>query len=197
MEDNYTSLVRQPAPPFQARAMVEGELTELSTSDFEGRYLVLFFYPLDFTFVCPTEILAFADRIEEFRALEADLVGVSVDSEFCHLAWWNTPRSEGGIQGSKLPLLADTSHRIAADYGVLLDEGIALRGLFVIDPEGIVRHAVVNDLPIGRSVDEVLRVIQALRFHAEHGEVCPADWKPGEASMKADPVGSKDYFRRS
>ncbi|MEM7308150.1 MAG: peroxiredoxin [Planctomycetota bacterium] len=190
------TLIRKSAPPFRATAMVQGEFKEVSTSDYEGRYLVLFFYPLDFTFVCPTEILAFSDRLSEFEELNAAVVGVSVDSEYSHLAWWNTPREQGGIADVRLPLLADVSHSVARDYGVLLEEGLALRGLFVIDPQGIVRHQLVNDLPVGRSVDEALRVIQALRFHAEHGDVCPADWKPGERSMKADPAGSKTYFQQ-
>ncbi len=195
--ENHASMVRKSAPPFRATAMVQGEFQELSNADFEGKYLVLFFYPLDFTFVCPTEILAFSDRANEFEALNAALVGVSVDSQYSHLAWWKTPRKAGGIAGVSIPLIADTSHRIAQDYGVLLEEGIALRGLFVIDPQGIVRHQLVNDLPIGRSVDETLRIILALRHHAEHGEVCPANWSPGKASMQADPTGSKAYFERT
>lgn len=195
--ETNTTLIRKSAPPFRAKAMVRGELKEIASTDYEGKYLVLFFYPLDFTFVCPTEILAFSDRLSEFEALDAAVVGASVDSEYSHLAWFNTPRKQGGIADIRIPLLADVSHRIARDYGVLLEEGLALRGLFVVDPQGIVRHQLVNDLPIGRSVDEALRVVQALRFHAEHGDVCPADWSPGRDSMKADPVGSKTYFQKS
>lgn len=192
-----TARVQQPAPDFKAQAMVNGEFREVSLSDYEGKYLVLFFYPLDFTFVCPTEILAFSDRVEEFRKINCEVVACSVDSQFSHLAWWNTPREEGGISGVTIPILADLNKTIAESYGVLLDAGIALRGLFVIDPEGNLRSAVINDLPIGRSVNETLRVVQALQFHAEHGDVCPADWEPGADSMKADPEKSKEYFRKA
>lgn len=194
--------VQQMAPDFTATAVVHGEFKEIRLSDYRGRYVVLFFYPLDFTFVCPTEILAFSDRLAEFEALGATVIGVSVDSQFTHLAWLNTPRAEGGIQGVAYPLVADLSKRISAAYGVLIteegnpDDGVALRGLFVIDPEGRVRIATVHDLPIGRSVDETLRVIQALQFNAEHGEVCPANWVPGEATMVPDPDGSKRYFHQ-
>lgn len=194
-ETRNHNLVRQPAPDFSGTAVSGKDFKQVSLGDFKGRYLVLFFYPLDFTFVCPTEILAFANRQAEFKKLDAEVVGVSVDSQYTHLAWLNTPQKSGGIEGADLTLVADTNHKIARDYGVLLeDAGVALRGLFIIDPEGIVRHQVVNDLPIGRSVGEALRVVQALRFHAEHGEVCPADWVPGEKSMKADPTGSLEYF---
>lgn len=147
------------------------------------------------TFVCPTELIAFGDRINEFRELGAEVLGISVDSEYTHLAWCNTPRAQGGLQPMNLPLVADLDKNIARAYGVLLNESVALRGLFVIDPKGIVRHATINDLPIGRSVDETLRVLQAVQFTDRHGEVCPANWKPGEKSMKADPKGSQEYFQ--
>jgi len=188
--------VQQPAPQFTCEAVVNGDFKDVSLSDYKGKSLVLFFYPLDFTFVCPTEILAFNDRVEEFRAVNCEVVGASVDSKFTHLAWINTPRKEGGISGVTIPLLADLKKEIARDYGVLLPDGVALRGLFVIDPKGIVRHTTINDLPIGRSVDEALRVVQAMQFADEHGEVCPANWEPGKATMKADPQGSKEYFRK-
>ena len=188
--------VQQPAPQFTCEAVVNGDFKDVSLSDYKGKSLVLFFYPLDFTFVCPTEILAFNDRVEEFRALNCEVVGASVDSKFTHLAWINTPRKEGGISGVTIPLLADLKKEVARDYGVLLPDGVALRGLFVIDPKGIVRHITINDLPIGRSVDEALRVVQAMQFADEHGEVCPANWEPGKATMKADPQGSKEYFRK-
>jgi alkyl hydroperoxide reductase subunit AhpC len=188
--------VQQPAPHFSCEAVVNAEFAQVSLPDFKGKYLVLFFYPLDFTFVCPTEILAFNDRVAEFRKLGCEVVGASVDSKFAHLAWINTPRSEGGIGGVTIPLLADLKKEVARDYGVLLPEGVALRGLFVIDPKGIVRHITVNDLPIGRSVDEALRVVQAVQFADQHGEVCPANWTPGKETMKADPEGSKEYFRK-
>lgn len=195
-----TAKVQHPAPDFSCQAMHNGEFRTVSLKDYKGKYLVLFFYPLDFTFVCPTEILAFSDRSEEFQKLGAELVGASIDSGFSHLAWWNTARKDGGIAGVKIPLLADVTKAVAKAYDVLIedgdDNGVALRGLFVIDPEGKLRHITVNDLPLGRSVGEALRVIQALKFHAENGDVCPADWKPGAESMKADPKGSKAYFAK-
>jgi peroxiredoxin (alkyl hydroperoxide reductase subunit C) len=159
--------------------------------------VVLFFYPLDFTFVCPTEILAFSDRIADFKAVGAEIVGVSVDSHYTHLAWRNTPRKEGGLGNLAYPLVADLNKSIARDYGVLIEGGgVALRGLFIIDPKGVVRAATVHDLPVGRSVDETLRVIKAFQFVEKHGEVCPADWQEGKPTMKADPKGSKEYFTR-
>lgn len=193
-----TARVQHPAPDFVASAVQNGEFTTVKLADFRGKYVVLFFYPLDFTFVCPTEILAFSDRSKEFEALGATVMAASIDSKFTHLAWWNTPRKEGGIAGVTIPLIADVTRSLSRDYGVLIedgpDEGVTLRGLFIIDPQGKLRHVTINDLPIGRSVDEALRVIQALRFNAEHGDVCPADWKPGQEGMKADPKGSKSYF---
>ena len=140
-------------------------------------------------------MIAFGDRINEFRELGAEVLGISVDSEYTHLAWSNTPRTQGGLQPMNLPLVADLDKNIARAYGVLLNDAVALRGLFVIDPKGLVRHATINDLPIGRSVDETLRVLQAVQFTDRHGEVCPANWKPGEKSMKADPKGSQEYFQ--
>lgn len=189
--------VQQPAPEFRCEAVANGKFETVSLADYWGKYLVLFFYPLDFTFVCPTEILAFNDRADEFHKIGAQVVGASVDSKFSHLAWLNTPREEGGIAGVTIPLLADLDKKVATDYGVLLPGGVALRGLFVIDPKGVVRHITINDLPIGRSVDEVLRVVQAVQFTDKHGEVCPANWSPGKDTMKADPQGSKTYFRKA
>lgn len=145
--------------------------------------------------MCPTELIAFGDRIEEFRALGAEVLGISVDSEYTHLAWSNTPRTEGGLNPMALPLIADLDKNIARAYGVLLNDSVALRGLFLIDPKGLIRHATINDLPIGRSVDEALRVLQACQFTDKHGEVCPANWQPGAQTMKADPKGSKSYFQ--
>jgi len=156
---------------------------------------VLFFYPLDFTFVCPTEILAFSDRLGEFRKLGAEVLGASVDSKFSHLAWTEKPREQGGIKGLAYPLLEDLKKELAAAYGVLDEAGaVALRGLFLIDPDGVVQHATVNNLGVGRSVDETLRLLQAFQYVREHGEVCPADWKPGTKAMKADWEKSKEYF---
>lgn len=188
--------VQQPAPDFKTEAVVDGAFKEVSLADYKGKWLVLFFYPLDFTFVCPTEILAFNDRAPEFQKIGCEVVAASIDSKFSHLAWTNTPRKEGGIQGVTIPLLADVTKKIASDYGVLLPDGVALRGLFVIDPKGVVRSITINDLPIGRSVDEALRVVQAGQFADKHGEVCPANWKPGGDTMKPDPTGSKDYFKK-
>merc|ERR1712200_193699 len=182
----------------KATAVVNGKFEEISSSQFEGNYLVLFFYPLDFTFVCPTEIIEFSDRVEEFQKLNTAVVGASVDSHFSHLAWINTPRKKGGLGEMKIPLLADTPCDIAKRYGVLKeDEGIAFRGLFIIDHNQNLRQITINDLPVGRSVDETLRLIQAFKYTDEFGEVCPAGWKPGSESMKADPKQSLEYFQKN
>ncbi|KAF0301126.1 Thioredoxin-dependent peroxide reductase, mitochondrial [Amphibalanus amphitrite] len=189
--------VQQPAPDFKGQAVVDGEFRTVQLSDFKGQYLVLFFYPLDFTFVCPTELTAFSDRMDEFRALNTAVVGVSTDSQFSHLAWIDTPRRSGGLGGLSYPLLSDFSKAIAREYGVLLeDEGVALRGLFLIDPSGVLRQMSVNDLPVGRSVDETLRLVRAFQFVEEHGEVCPANWQPGGATIKPSPAESKEYFEK-
>ena len=188
-------LVTKEAPEFKAQAvMPDGSFKEVSLSDYRGQYTVLFFYPLDFTFVCPTEIIAFSDRVKEFEALGVQLLGVSIDSHFSHLAWRNTPRAQGGIGQIDYPLVADLNKDIARDYDVLLPGGIALRGLFLIDKDGVVRHQVVNDLPLGRSVDETLRMVQALQYFETNGEVCPADWKEGSRTIKADPENIKEFF---
>ncbi len=191
------SLIPRPAPDFKAVAMVNGEFREVKLSDYKGKFVLLFFYPMDFTFVCPTEIIAYGDRLAEFQKLGCEVIGCSVDSQFTHLAWWNTPRKEGGIQGVTYPILADVTKQVSRDYDVLTDDGVALRGTFIIDGKGIVRHATINDLGIGRSVDEALRVVEAIQFVDEHGEVCPADWHPGEATMKATPKESKEYFKKA
>jgi alkyl hydroperoxide reductase subunit AhpC len=190
------SLVQKKAPNFKAQAVLaDGSFKEIQLSDYKGKWVVLFFYPLDFTFVCPTEIIAFSDRIKDFHALGAEVIGVSVDSHFTHLAWRNTPRKDGGLGELGYPLVADLNKSIARDYGVLIeDAGIALRGLFLINPEGVVSAATIHDLPVGRNVDEALRVIKAFQYVAKHGEVCPANWTEGKATMKADPKGSKTYF---
>lgn len=179
--------------------MVNQDFKEIQLSDFKGKYLVLFFYPLDFTFVCPTEIIAFSDRIKEFKDLNTEVVGVSVDSHFSHLAWVNTPRKDGGLGKLDYPLLADLTKQISRDYGVLIeDAGISLRGLFIIDPKGVVRQITINDLPVGRSVDETLRLIKAFKFTDEHGEVCPANWDPekNKDTIKPDVKNSKSYFNK-
>ncbi|QVL31094.1 peroxiredoxin [Telmatocola sphagniphila] len=189
--------VQKEAPNFTAQAVVKEEFKQISLSDYKGKYVVLFFYPLDFTFVCPTEIIAFSDKAAEFEKRGVQLLGCSIDSQFSHLAWIKTPRTEGGLGHLNYPLVADITKKIASDYGVLLEGGIALRGTFLIDKEGIVRHITINDLPLGRSVDETLRVIDALQFVEKHGEVCPADWKPGGDTIKPTVSGSKAYFHKA
>nr|ACO51633.1 Thioredoxin-dependent peroxide reductase, mitochondrial precursor [Aquarana catesbeiana] len=189
--------VTQLAPQFKGTAVVNGEFKDFSLDDFKGKYLVLFFYPLDFTFVCPTEIVAFSDKANEFHDVNCEVVAVSVDSHFCHLAWTNTPRKSGGLGHMNIPLLSDLTKQISRDYGVLLENpGIALRGLFLIDPNGIVRHMSVNDLPVGRSVEETLRLVKAFQYVETHGEVCPANWTPHAPTIKPSPEGSKEYFNK-
>ena len=193
------SLVQKHAPDFKATAVLpDGSFKDIKLSDYKGKWVVLFFYPLDFTFVCPTEILAFSDAKAEFDKVGAQVLGVSVDSHFTHLAWQQTDRKQGGLSGLTYPLVADLNKSIARDYGVLIEEeGIALRGLFIINPEGKVAAATVHDLPVGRSTDETLRVIKAFQYVAKHGEVCPANWSEGKDTMKADPKGSKEYFGKA
>ncbi len=191
-------LVTSPAPTFDCTAVVGGEIKNITWNELhEGKWLVLFFYPLDFTFVCPTEIIAFSDASGRFSEIGAKVAAVSVDSQFTHLAWVNTPRKQGGLGQVTFPLIADLNKEIARKYDVLLEEaGVSLRGLFIIDPQGVIRHATINDLPVGRNVDEAIRVIQAFQFVEKHGEVCPANWKPGADTMKPDPVGSQEYFAK-
>ncbi len=190
------SLIQKQAPDFKAQAVLaDGSIKEIKLSDYKGKWVVLFFYPLDFTFVCPTEIVAFSDKIKEFQAIGAEVLGVSVDSQFTHLAWRQVARKDGGLGDLQYPLVADLNKSIARDFGVLIEEaGIALRGTFMIDPKGVVRAAHIHDLPVGRNIDEVIRVIKAFQFVEKHGEVCPANWSEGKATMKADPKGSKTYF---
>ncbi len=189
-------LVQKQAPDFEAQAvMPDGSFKQVKLSDYRGRYVVLFFYPLDFTFVCPTEIIAFSDRAKEFEQRNVQVLGASVDSHYSHFAWRNTPRDQGGIGQIDYPLIADINKKISSDYGVLLDGGVALRGLFLIDKEGVVRHQVVNDLPLGRSVDEVLRMVDALQFFEKNGEVCPANWKAGARTIKPGVQESKEFFQ--
>ncbi|HGZ70283.1 MAG TPA: peroxiredoxin [Nitratifractor sp.] len=192
-------LVTKKAPDFTATAVLEnGEIVE----DFNlyenigEKGAVLFFYPLDFTFVCPSEIIAFSHRIEEFTSRGISVIGCSVDSQFSHFAWRETPVENGGIGRVKYPLVADLTKQIAADYDVLLDGGVALRGSFLLDKDGTVRHAVINDLPLGRNIDEMIRMVDAMIFTNEHGEVCPAGWNKGEEGMKADTEGVADYLAK-
>ena len=191
------TLVSRPAPGFEAQAvMPDGSFKQIKLSDYKGKYVVLFFYPLDFTFVCPTEIIAFSDKQGEFEKRNTQVIGVSIDSHFSHLAWRNTDRKKGGLGDIAYPLVADISKQVSKDYDVLADMGIAFRGLFLIDKDGIVQHQLVNNLPLGRNVDEALRLVDALQFHEKNGEVCPANWKEGEDGMQADPEGAQAYFSK-
>ena len=188
----------QQAPDFTATAVVNGQFKDVKLSDYRGKNVILYFYPLDFTFVCPTEILAFSDKVEEFRKRNTEVLGVSIDSKFSHLAWVNGKREDGGLEGLNYPLVSDVTKSIARSYGVLKeDEGIAFRGLFLIDKSGVIQHMVVNNLPLGRSVDEALRMVDALTHFEQHGEVCPANWKPGEASIVPDVEKSKAFFKKT
>ena len=190
-------LVGRQAPDFKATAVVNGDFKKVSLSDYKGKYVVLFFYPLDFTFVCPTELHTFQDKLETFKKLNVEVLGCSVDSEHTHAAWLRTKRDDGGIEGVKYPILADINKTIARDYDVLVpDAGVAFRATFLIDKEGKVRHQTVNDLPLGRNIDEFVRLTEALQFTEEHGEVCPANWKKGDRAMKADQTGLKAYFKK-
>jgi len=192
-----STLVTQKAPDFAATAVLaDNSFEEIRLSDYRGKYTLLFFYPLDFTFVCPSEILAFNRKVEEFNKKDCQLIGISVDSHFTHLAWKETEIDKGGIGNVRYPLVSDIKKEIARAYGVLHDDSVALRGLFLIDKEGVVRHAVVNDLPLGRNVDEALRMLDALRFTEEHGDVCPANWREGEDAMKPTAEGVAEYLAR-
>jgi peroxiredoxin 2/4 len=187
--------VGQIAPDFTATAVVGQQFKQLKLSNYR-QYVVLFFYPLDFTFVCPTEIIAFSDRYAEFQALNTEILGISVDSEFSHLAWIQTERKMGGLGDLNYPLVSDLKREISMAYNVLdPEQGVALRGLFIIDRAGVIQYATINNLSFGRSVDETLRVLQAIQHvQANPSEVCPADWQPGAKTMNPDPVKSKDYF---
>jgi len=190
-------LVTKEAPDFAAQAvMPDNTFAELKLSSYRGKYVVLFFYPLDFTFVCPSEIIAFDKALDKFKEKNAEVIGVSVDSHFTHLAWKNTPREKGGIGNVQYPIVSDLTKEIARSYGVLLNDSVALRGLFLIDKEGIIRHALINDLPLGRNVDEALRVLDALQFTEKHGEVCPANWREGEEAMKPTADGVASYLAK-
>lgn len=193
-------LVGKEAPNFTADAVVNGnDMKQISLSDYKGKkYVVLFFYPLDFTFVCPTELHAFQEKVAEFNSLNTEVIGVSVDSKFSHFAWLNTPKSQGGIEGVKYALVSDLNKEITKSYDVEVEgAGIAYRGLFLIDKDGIVQHQVVNNLPLGRNVDEAVRMVKALQFFEKNGEVCPANWNEGAKGMKPTDDGLKDYFKDS
>ncbi len=193
-------LVGRKAPDFDVAAVVNGSqfVDSCKLSDYKGKYVVLFFYPLDFTFVCPTELHAFQEKLQEFRDRNVELIGCSVDSKFSHFAWLTTPRTQGGIKGVTYTLLSDLNKTVAADYDVLLEgAGIALRGLFLIDKEGVVQHQVVNHLALGRNIDEVIRLVDALQFTEEHGEVCPANWNKGDKTMAPTQEGLIEFFEET
>jgi len=190
-------LVTKEAPDFTAQAVMgDNSFVESKLSDYRGKHVVLFFYPLDFTFVCPSEIIAFNNALEKFKSKNTEVIGVSVDSHFTHLAWKNTARQDGGIGPINYPLVSDLNKDISRDYGVLVNDSVALRGLFLIDKEGVIRHAVINDLSLGRSVDEALRMVDALQFTEEHGEVCPANWQQGDEAMKPTAKGVAEYLAK-
>jgi peroxiredoxin (alkyl hydroperoxide reductase subunit C) len=191
-------LVGKKAPDFKATAVVNGsDFKEVKLSDFQGKYVVMFFYPMDFTFVCPTELHAFQEKLETFKKHNCEVLGVSIDSQFSHMAWLNTPKTEGGIKGVTYPVISDIHKTISRDYDVLIPEaGVALRGTFLIDKSGIVQQQTINNLPLGRSVDEMLRLLEALQYTESHGEVCPANWKKGDTAMKATQDGLKTYFKK-
>jgi peroxiredoxin (alkyl hydroperoxide reductase subunit C) len=192
------TLVTQEAPDFIAEAVLpDNTFGQIELATLRGKYVVLFFYPLDFTFVCPSEILAFNKRIDEFKKRNCEVIGVSVDSKFTHLAWKNTPVENGGIGNIQYPLVQDLNKSIARSYGILFNDAVALRGLFLIDTKGIVRHAVINDLPLGRSVNEALRMVDALQFVETHGDqVCPANWQEGDEAMKPTSEGVASYLAK-
>jgi peroxiredoxin (alkyl hydroperoxide reductase subunit C) len=190
------SIVGRQAPGFELEGYYKGDFKTYRLSDLKGKWVVLLFYPLDFTFVCPTEVLSFSEHAKEFKDRGAELFGVSVDSKFVHKAWVDSKREDGGLGGSlNYPLLADLNKTMARDYGVLMDDSVALRGLFIIDPNGVVRHATVNHLPVGRSAKEAVRTLKAFQYVTSHeGEVCPADWEEGMDTMKASPEGMRKYL---
>ncbi|XP_053201348.1 peroxiredoxin 1-like [Panonychus citri] len=195
---NQYPRIGKPAPVFKGTAVVNGSFKEISLNDYKGKYVILFFYPLDFTFVCPTEIVAFSDRVAEFRSIGCEVIACSTDSHFTHLAWINTPRKQGGLGEMNIPLLADKNLSNSLNYGVYReDDGITFRGLFIIDDKGVLRQITINDLPVGRSVDETLRLVKAFQYTDKHGEVCPANWKPGDKTIVPDVASSKEYFSKA
>ena len=191
------TFITKAAPHFEGVAYFRKNFQKISLSDYKGKYLVFFFYPLDFTFVCPTEIIDFAKKAENLKKINCEVLGCSVDSHFSHMEYCNKPRKEGGLGELEIPLLSDLSKNISRDYGVLLDSGLSLRGTFIIDKNGVLRHIGINDTPVGRNVDEVERLVQAFQHSDVHGEVCPASWKPGDKTMVADHNSSKtqDYWQ--
>nr|YP_010618713.1 2-Cys peroxiredoxin [Rhodomelopsis africana]WAX02726.1 2-Cys peroxiredoxin [Rhodomelopsis africana] len=183
------------APNFSATAVYEQEFKKISVSDYLGKYLILLFYPLDFTFVCPTEIMAFSDMYDQIKSLDAEILGISVDSEYCHLAWMQLDRESGGVGDLRYPLVSDLNKEISLSFNVLNDEGKSLRGLFILDKEGIIQHCLVNSLDVGRSVDETIRTLRAIQYVQNNpDEVCPANWQPGQSTIKSSSNRSKEYF---
>nr|UAD87222.1 2-Cys peroxiredoxin [Gracilaria pacifica] len=194
--NNNDVRVGQQAPNFSATAVYDQEFKKIRLSDYLGKYVILLFYPLDFTFVCPTEITAFSDAYKDIEVLNAEILGISVDSEYSHLAWLQMERDIGGLGNLNYPLVSDLTKNISASYNVLTEEGKALRGLFIIDEQGIIQYSVVNNLDFGRSVSETLRILKAIQYVQSHpDEVCPADWQPGQATIISNPQKSKDYFQ--
>ncbi|MDD2403822.1 MAG: peroxiredoxin [Victivallaceae bacterium] len=199
MEMCNCSLVTHPAPDFVAQAVMgDGTITEdFKLSDYRGKYVILFFYPMDFTFVCPSELIAFNKDLPEFKKRDTEVVSVSVDSVYTHLAWKNTEPRAGGVGNLQYPMVSDITKNISRSFGLLLNDAVALRGLFLIDRDGIVRHSVINDLPLGRSTAEALRMVDALQFFEKNGEVCPANWHQGESGMKASAEGVAEYLSKN
>lgn len=194
MPEITVAQVGKPAPDFKAKAVHRGQFADIDLADYRGQFVILLFYPLDFTFVCPTELIAFSDRYQEFSDLNAVILGISVDSEYAHLAWTQAERHKGGVGSISYPLLSDQSKQISRAFNVLNEDNVALRGLFIIDQDGILQHATINNLSFGRSVDEALRVMQAIQFTQQNGEVCPVNWHPGDKTMAPDPQKSLEYF---
>jgi len=191
-----SQLVGKTAPDFSADALINGEIKKISLhNDFQGKWKVLYFYPLDFTFVCPTEITAFEDNLSKFKELNCEVIACSVDSAFSHLAWTQLERNKGGLGKMTHPMVADITKNIARSYNVLANDAVALRGVFVIDEKNVIQTSTINNLSVGRNVDEVLRTVEAYQYTAKNGEVCPAGWTKGKATMKPNPTGSQEYFK--
>ncbi|ODV62326.1 peroxiredoxin [Ascoidea rubescens DSM 1968] len=193
-----SAYVQKPAPTFSKTAVVDGLFETVSLDQYKGKWVLLAFIPLAFTFVCPTEIIAYSEAVKKFSEKDCQVLFASTDSEYSLLAWTNVARKDGGLGPINIPLVADTNHSLSKDYGVLIpEEGVALRGIFLIDPRGILRQITINDLPVGRNVDESLRLLEAFQFTEKYGEVCPANWTPGELTIKPDVADSKEYFNKA
>lgn len=195
IESIMVATIQKPAPSFKKTAVVDGVFEEISLEQYKGKWVLLAFIPLAFTFVCPTEIIAYSEAIKKFQDKDTEVLFASTDSEYSLLAWTNVARKDGGLGPINIPLLADTNHTLSRDYGVLLEEeGVALRGIFLIDPKGTLRQITINDLPVGRSVEESLRLVEAFQFTEKYGEVCPANWQPGSETIKPGVDTAKEYF---